>query len=607
MPRVTVIVPVYNKEMFISRCVESIIHQSMTDWELILVDDCSSDNSLSVMNDYAKDDDRIIVRHQKENHGPMIARRLGDEMAKGDYITYCDADDYLPSSALQTLYDEAIRTGADIVSGNHEYFMTDGTRKKSAFSLRYGNDRGGVFKSLLNKQMCHNLWSKLFCSSLLKNYNYEVIDQMANAEDAYMFYQIMLNIHKMVHLPDIVYNYVQTPGSSTQSKYSERALENICMFVSLRMKYMSLFPDLESDIVAYVSAVLVNLEYKGYAKRDTLKQLLINNDLLQYSSIMTIIRHHSLLTAVKLLAKKEISFVSFFVGQPRFLLICLLRKTGFWLQDGVYLQMLYYLKTGSRLNLRYPQTFGEKIQWLKLYDRKLEYTKMVDKYAVKSYVAELIGKEYVIPTLGVWDKPEDIAFESLPQQFVLKTTHGGGGSVVICKDKDQLDKENVVKKLHKELKRNIYDDYREWPYKRVRRRIIAELYIENQDNSNKNLTDYKFYCFNGVPKYCQVIKNRRSKETIDFFDMEWLHQEFYGLNPKARPAESVPVKPKHFEKMKEIARKLSTGLVFSRIDLYDTIDGPLFGEITFYPASGMGTFTPNKYNYILGEMINLPS
>ena len=280
---------------------------------------------------------------------------------------------------------------------------------------------------------------------------------------------------------------------------------------------------------------------------------------------------------------------------------------GTWIPDTLYLQILYILMTGKRLHLDKPITFSEKLQWLKLYDRQPKYTVMVDKYSVKDLVSGIIGKKYLIPTLGVWNRPETIDFNQLPQQFVLKTTHGGGGSVVICKDKDQLDKENVVKKLHKELKRNIYDDYREWPYKRVRRRIIAELYIENQDNSNKNLTDYKFYCFNGVPKYCQVIKNRRSKETIDFFDMEWLHQEFYGLNPKARPAESVPVKPKHFEKMKEIARKLSTGLVFSRIDLYDTIDGPLFGEITFYPASGMGTFTPNKYNYILGEMINLPS
>lgn len=292
----------------------------------------------------------------------------------------------------------------------------------------------------------------------------------------------------------------------------------------------------------------------------------------------------------------------------KLILVFLLKKCGFWIPDKYYLQMLYYLMTGSVLHLKRPQTFGEKIQWLKLYDRKAKYTMMVDKLAVKDYVTQIIGKEFVIPTLGVWSIPDDVNLDSLPQKFVLKTTHGGGsGGVIICKDKKRIEKKSIVRKMCQAMKSYIYEVYREWPYKNVPHRIIAEQYIENQDNSSSELTDYKFYCFNGVPKYCQVIKNRRSKETIDFFDMEWLHQEFYGLNPKARPAESVPVKPKHFEKMKEIARKLSTGLVFSRIDLYDTIDGPLFGEITFYPASGMGTFTPNKYNYILGEMINLPS
>ena len=300
--------------------------------------------------------------------------------------------------------------------------------------------------------------------------------------------------------------------------------------------------------------------------------------------------------------------LKYYIENPKVFLSSLLMVIGFWLPDRFYLIMLYYLKTGSPLNLRHPQTFGEKIQWLKLYDRKAEYTMMVDKLAVKDYVARIIGKEYVIPTLGVWSIPDDVNLDSLPQKFVLKTTHGGGGGgVIICKDKRRIEKSIIVRKMCQEMRGNIYEAYREWPYKNVSHRIFAEQYIENQDNSSSELTDYKFYCFNGVPKYCQVIQNRRSKETIDFFDMEWLHQEFYGLNPKARPAESVPLKPKHFEKMKEIARKLSAGLVFSRIDLYDTIDGPLFGEITFYPASGMGTFTPNKYNYILGEMINLPS
>ena len=300
-----------------------------------------------------------------------------------------------------------------------------------------------------------------------------------------------------------------------------------------------------------------------------------------------------------------------YVKYPGIILSAVLRKYGFWIPDKLYLQLLYTMETGKRLNLNNPKLFSEKIQWLKLYCRKPEYSVMVDKYAVKSYVSNIIGKDYVLPTLGVWDRPEDINFDELPQQFVLKTTNGGGNEgVVICRDKDHLDKETIVKRLGKDSKGDLYRVYREWPYKNVPRRIIAEPLIENMEDSNQDIVDYKFYCFNGIPKYCQVIKDRNTKETIDFFDMDWGHQVFYGLNPvygpMIVPATIRPIKPMHFNEMVTIARKLSEGTAFSRIDLYDTFNGPLFGEITFYPASGIGTFIPCEYNMILGEMIKLP-
>lgn len=267
---------------------------------------------------------------------------------------------------------------------------------------------------------------------------------------------------------------------------------------------------------------------------------------------------------------------------------------------------MYYLKMGKRLNLNHPVTFNEKLQWLKLYDRQLCYTMMVDKLAVKDYVADIVGKKYIIPTIGIWDRPEDINFDNLPQQFVLKTTHGGGScGVFICKDKFTLDKNRVIIELKKSLRQNIYKNYREWPYKNVKRRIIAEKYLSVA--TDNELRDYKFYCFDGEPKFCQVIGERRAKETIDFFDMNWQRQNFCGLNPVARPAIVTPLRPLHFEEMQIIANKLSQGLRFCRIDLYDTLDRPYFGEITFYPASGMGTFTPEQYNFVLGEMIKLPN
>lgn len=277
--------------------------------------------------------------------------------------------------------------------------------------------------------------------------------------------------------------------------------------------------------------------------------------------------------------------------------------------DKLYLSLLWWCRMGYRLDWKHPKTFCEKIQWLKLYNRDPLYSKLVDKYAVKDHVAKIIGDEYIIPTLGVWDKPEDIDFDALPERFVLKTTHGGGGGgVVICKDKSSFDKEAAIKKLEDSLKSDIYLLYREWPYKDVPRRIIAEQYMEDHGvNTSSCLTDYKFFCFDGIPRYCQVIKDRNTKETIDFFDMEWHHQEFVGLNPDVGHASVVPEQPANFDQLKQMARTLAVGQTFSRVDLYEINGKTYFGEITLFPASGFGKFTPDKYNEVLGQMLHLNS
>ena len=270
--------------------------------------------------------------------------------------------------------------------------------------------------------------------------------------------------------------------------------------------------------------------------------------------------------------------------------------------DVLFLKLLFHLRMGYKLNLDNPQTFCEKLQWLKLHNRKPEYTQMVDKYDVKQYVADVIGEKYVIPTIGVWDRVEDIDFDKLPNQFVLKCTHDSGG-VVICKDKSQLDINAAKKLLHRGLRKNYYWQTREWPYKNVKRRIIAEEFIK--EVGRQDLSDYKFFCFNGEPHYCQVIRDRYTLETIDFYDMEWNHMPFVGLNPVAKNGLNPVVRPQHLTNMIEICRKLATGIPFSRIDLYVVENKEYFGEITFYPASGFGRFTPQEWDCKLGELINL--
>lgn len=275
-----------------------------------------------------------------------------------------------------------------------------------------------------------------------------------------------------------------------------------------------------------------------------------------------------------------------------------------WVGDKKYIELKWKRQMNYPLNLKNPRTFSEKLQWLKLYDRRPEYTTMVDKYAVKKYVADIIGDEYIIPTLGVWDNPEDIEWDKLPDQFVLKCTHDSGG-LVICRDKSKLDIEAAKAKLSKSLKFDYYLAGREWPYKSVPKRIIAEQFIEPKPG-NKDLPDYKWYCFNGEPKFCQVIQDRSTKETIDFFDLEWNHQEFVGLNENADNAKVKPERPANLETHIRIAKKLSKNTPFARIDIYDVNDRQYFGEITLYPACGFGEFRPDQYNEILGRMLTLP-
>lgn len=291
--------------------------------------------------------------------------------------------------------------------------------------------------------------------------------------------------------------------------------------------------------------------------------------------------------------------------EPKRILAKIWSVVGLVFSDATYLKVRFRLLMGKKLNLKNPQTFSEKLQWLKLYDRRPEYTTMVDKYAVKKYVSDIIGADFVIPTLGVWDRPEDIDFNSLPDQFVLKTTHGGGSwGVVICKDKKQFDKKEAIRKL----KTNMKSDWRiqmEWPYKNVPHRVIAEKYIKLESGVD-DLPDYKFFCFNGEPKYCQVISGRSETMCIDFFDYNWIHQPFH--EPKNYPfAPQEPVKPICLDEMWKLARKLAGDRAFSRIDFYQAKNKVLFGEITFYPTSGMGGFSPDNWDEVFGNMLILPN
>ena len=274
-----------------------------------------------------------------------------------------------------------------------------------------------------------------------------------------------------------------------------------------------------------------------------------------------------------------------------------------FLPDKIYLSLRYRCRMGHWINWKNPKTFTEKIQWLKINNRRPEYTRMVDKFAVKEYVAGVIGEEYIIPTLGVWDKPEDIDWDSLPDQFVLKTTHGGGGGgVVICRDKKTFDKGKALEKLTESLNSDIYKSFREWPYKDVPKRIIADKFMTPEKNlESAGLMDYKFFCFNGKVRFFKVDFGRFVEHHANYYSPEGELLEFgeQGLEPD--PNYHIEL-PNNLKEMIALAEKLSANEPFLRVDFYNVNGKIYFGELTFYPASGMGKWTTDDADMTVGKL-----
>lgn len=273
------------------------------------------------------------------------------------------------------------------------------------------------------------------------------------------------------------------------------------------------------------------------------------------------------------------------------------------MDDKKFIEKMFKATMDYPLNLENPKSFNEKLQWLKLYDRNPLYTKLVDKYKVREYISEKIGEDYLIPLLGVWDDPEEIDFDSLPNKFVLKCNHNSGLGMCICTDKSKIDIKKVKNELKSGLAQNYYLNGREWPYKNVSRKIICEKYMT--DETGKNLRDYKFYCFDGKPKIVGIYQDRNSdKETTgDFFDMnfEWVDLRFGMPN-----ALNKPQKPQKFQEMIKIAEILSEGMPEVRVDLYISNNKIYFGELTFFDGGGFDKIEPLEWDYKLGSWIKLP-
>lgn len=290
------------------------------------------------------------------------------------------------------------------------------------------------------------------------------------------------------------------------------------------------------------------------------------------------------------------------IKNPQLIVLDFFNKFSKYLNDEQFLRYRFRIVMGKRLDLKNPTSYNEKLQWLKLYDRNPLYTKLVDKVAVKDYVASIIGNEYIIPTLKVYKSPEEVRIEDLPERFVLKTNHDGDSlGVFVCKDKKNFDFNKAISILSKNLQHNYYYTGREWPYKNVNPVIFAEEYKEDEFGE---LRDYKFFCFNGVVKALFVATDRSVGHVkFDYFDRDFNHLDF----TQSHPMSNVTLKkPDNFEKMIELAERLSKGLPHVRIDLYNCNGKIYFGEMTFYHYGGMIKFHPEEWDYKFGSWLQLP-
>lgn len=292
---------------------------------------------------------------------------------------------------------------------------------------------------------------------------------------------------------------------------------------------------------------------------------------------------------------------------PSYMMVLILNRLAPYIKnDELFLKLKYYFYFHKKLDLKNPRTYNEKLQWLKINDKKSEYTNMVDKVEAKKYASKIIGIKYIIPTLAVLEKFDDIDFNKLPNQFVIKCTHDSGG-VVICRDKKKFNIEHAKKVINFGLGKNHYWASREYPYKNIKPRIIIEKYMEDSLNNNdKDLTDYKIYCCNGKVICIMTCTERSIGVKYHFFSPDWEFLRWDHITQYEPEGFTMP-RPSNLDEMLELANKLSENLPEVRVDLYSINGKTFFGEMTFFSNSGFDTDLTPEADCILGSYLTLPS
>ena len=303
--KISVVVPVYNVEKYVGKCLESILHQTMQDFEVIVVDDCSPDGSMTVVKSYADKDPRFRIVTHEVNRGLMQARKSGYSVAEGEYLMFLDSDDFLPSDAMEAMYAEALRTSADVVSGELILFYPEtGKEVRRTSCLKYGSDSIAVYKSLLLSEYHHNLCGKLFKTNILQSFEYKTLEHFTNGEDGYLFYQVVEHVKKVVHLEKPVYYYLQNMQSSSKVRLGGNAIRSICLLNQLRIEIADRHPEIKPYACQQVTRVLNFLYSKGYDKDAGLDSYVKEFGLSDYASFSSAFKHLPFAQACKVFIKR---------------------------------------------------------------------------------------------------------------------------------------------------------------------------------------------------------------------------------------------------------------------------------------------------------------
>ena len=649
MPTVSVIVPNYNHAPYLRLRLDSIFNQTYQDFEVIILDDCSTDNSKEIIEEYH---DRPQVSHiiyNEANGGsPFKQWAKGFGLAQGKYIWIAESDDWAESSFLKemvnilnTKENLSLAFSASTISSNPQLelkayessleiqgiqfikskmIISNGIPNASAVLFKktllnliptdYQNFRGAgdcLFWIYLCE--CGNIYYLSTPLNHFRIHSNNTTQKCQNdgtvCKEAFKIFQYLKKKKYISYWEDNLIRLknierikdLKKSNSFSKDVNTKMLLDiwkNGASCISLKIKLIRFFALVHKFLYKFkLSNNSQNLFFSYFEKESFLT-------IMWKTFSLPSIGIHQKAINLKEITIKYIKQLLSYIKRPLNIFDTWAWKGRLnWMPDKWYLSLKYRSIMGYWINWKNPKSFTEKIQWLKIYDRNPLYTKLVDKYEVRKYIAERIGNDYLIPLLGVWERIDDIDLEKLPKQFVLKCTHDSG-SIIICKDKATFDFSSAKKKLDKHLSINYYYPSREWPYKNIKPRIIAEQYIEED---NKELHDYKFFCFNGNVKYVQVDYDRFTEHHRNLYDINWKQQPF-SIKYPSKQGHKINIPP-NFEQMVNIARTLSYGFSHVRVDLYNISGKVFFGELTFFHGAGFEKISPIEWDMKIGSFLNI--